>query len=220
MMMTTEELKERLEKIDKKLELIVYKGEPDSLYLVDGRAGHRTIYDFTSQKYNAGNCFNYIPDKFHDLNKLLDDYYEGRNETLARDNEDSVDSTDTENYLHGYSAKELGETAREIAKSWKKFGTRPTGLLSEENSFKEYTDKLAQTLLEKNSAYGDSFTKSVDKYGLSVIGVRLSDKYNRIEHLITNHELKENDESLEDTLLDMAGYSILALKYLKEHEND
>ena len=53
-----------------------------------------------------------------------------------------------------------------------------------------------------------------------VIGVRLSDKYNRIEHLITNHELKENDESLEDTLLDMAGYSILALKYLKEHKKE
>ena len=88
------------------------------------------------------------------------------------------------------------------------------------NKFKPYTDKLAATLQEKNQAYGDSFTKSVDRYGLSVIGVRLSDKYNRIEHLIANHELKENDESLEDTLLDMAGYSILGLKYLKEHENE
>lgn len=88
------------------------------------------------------------------------------------------------------------------------------------NSFKEFTDQLAETLLEKNQAYGDSFTKSVDRYGLSVIGVRLSDKYNRIEHLITNHEFKENDESLEDTLLDMAGYSILGLKYLEEHKNE
>ncbi len=88
------------------------------------------------------------------------------------------------------------------------------------NPFEKYTDNLAETLLEKNQAYGDSFAKSVDKYGLSVIGVRLSDKYNRIEHLITNHELKENDESLEDTLLDMAGYSILALKYLKEYQNE
>ena len=88
------------------------------------------------------------------------------------------------------------------------------------NSFKEFTDQLAETLLEKNQAYGDSFTKSVDRYGLSVIGVRLSDKYNRIEHLITNHELKENDESLEDTLLDLAGYSILGLKYLEEHKNE
>lgn len=86
------------------------------------------------------------------------------------------------------------------------------------SKFRKYTDNLAITLESKNQAYGDSFAKSVDKYGLSVIGVRLSDKYNRIEHLITNHELKENDESLEDTLLDMAGYSILALKYLEEHK--
>ena len=88
------------------------------------------------------------------------------------------------------------------------------------NPFEKYTDHLAETLLEKNKAYGDSFSKSVNTYGLSVIGVRLSDKYNRIEHLITNHELKENDESLEDTLLDMAGYAILGLKYLKEHEKE
>lgn len=87
-----------------------------------------------------------------------------------------------------------------------------------DNPFKKYTDKLAETLQAKNNAYGDSFTKSVNKYGLSVIGVRLSDKYNRIEHLITNEEFKENDESLEDTLLDNAGYSILALKYLEEQK--
>ena len=89
-----------------------------------------------------------------------------------------------------------------------------------DNKFSEYTNHLADVLNQKNQAYGDSFTKSVDKYGLPVIGIRLSDKYNRIEHLITHHELKENDESLEDTLLDMAGYSILGLKYLEEHENE
>lgn len=88
------------------------------------------------------------------------------------------------------------------------------------SKFRKYTDNLAVTLENKNNAYGDSFTKSVDKYGLSVIGVRLSDKYNRIEHLITHNELKENDESLEDTLLDMAGYAILGLKYLEEHKDD
>lgn len=87
------------------------------------------------------------------------------------------------------------------------------------NLFKKYTDGLAETLQVKNQAYGDSFTKSVDTYGLSVIGVRLSDKYNRIGHLINENIFTENGESLQDTLLDMAGYSILALKYLKEHEN-
>lgn len=88
------------------------------------------------------------------------------------------------------------------------------------NPFKDYTDHLAKILQEKNTAYGDSFTKSVDEFGLTVIPIRLSDKFNRISSLIKKGELKENDESLADTLLDMAGYSILALKYLKEHKNE
>lgn len=94
----------------------------------------------------------------------------------------------------------------------------PLTIGQSDNPFKKYTDHLAETLQEKNKAYGDSFTKSVDDYGLKVIGIRLSDKYNRVKHLVNSGELKENDESLEDTLLDMAGYSILALKYLKEHK--
>lgn len=89
-----------------------------------------------------------------------------------------------------------------------------------DNNFKTYTDKLAATLQEKNQAYGDSFTKFLDEDGLLVLKIRLGDKFNRISELIKNGKFKENDESLEDTLLDMAGYSILGLKYLKEHEND
>ena len=89
-----------------------------------------------------------------------------------------------------------------------------------DNKFLEYTNHLADVLNQKNLAYGDSFTKSVDKFGKTVIAVRLSDKFNRICNLIQRGELKENDESLEDTLLDLAGYSILGLKWLKEHENE
>lgn len=165
--------------------------------MVDGRTGNPTIYDFTSQKYNAKNCLNYIPDKFHDLDKLLDEYYEGRDELLASDSENGVDSTDPE-----------------------KPAIKPIAIADNHNQFKKYTDKLAETLLEKNTAYGDSFSQSIDDYGLKVIGIRLSDKYNRIKHLVNAGSLKENDESLEDTLLDNAGYSILALKYLKEHKNE
>lgn len=89
-----------------------------------------------------------------------------------------------------------------------------------DNHFKKYTDNLADILQAKNDAYGDSFTKSVDEDGLLVLKIRLGDKFNRISELIKNRKLKENDESLEDTLLDMAGYSILGLKWLKEHENE
>lgn len=89
-----------------------------------------------------------------------------------------------------------------------------------DNHFKKYTDHLADILQAKNDAYDDSFTKSVDEDGLLVLKIRLGDKFNRISSLIKKGELKENDESLEDTLLDLAGYSILGLKYLKEHKNE
>lgn len=89
-----------------------------------------------------------------------------------------------------------------------------------DNEFLEYTNHLADVLNQKNLAYGDSFSKSLDEDGLLVLKIRLGDKFNRISSLIKRDELKENDESLEDTLLDLAGYSILGLKYLKEHENE
>lgn len=92
--------------------------------------------------------------------------------------------------------------------------------LRDNNRFLTYTDKLAGTLYSKNQAYGDSFTKSVDEDGLLVLKIRLGDKLNRISQLIKRGELKENDESLEDTLLDTAGYAILGLKYLEEHKNE
>ena len=93
-------------------------------------------------------------------------------------------------------------------------------MVNESNPFKDYTNQLADVLNQKNQAYGDSFTESVDKFGKTVIAVRLSDKFNRICNLIKRGELKENDESLEDTLLDTAGYAILGLKYLEEHKNE
>lgn len=89
-----------------------------------------------------------------------------------------------------------------------------------DNHFKKYTDNLADILQAKNDAYGDSFTKSVDEDGLLVLKIRLGDKFNRVSSLIKRGELKENDESMEDTLLDMAGYSILGLKYLEEHKDE
>lgn len=88
-----------------------------------------------------------------------------------------------------------------------------------DKKFLKYTDHLADVLNQKNLAYGDSFSKSLDEDGLLVLKIRLGDKFNRISSLIKKNELKENDESLEDTLLNLAGYSILALKYLKEHKN-
>ena len=89
------------------------------------------------------------------------------------------------------------------------------------SNFRKYTDNLAVTLENKNKDYGDSFTKSVDKFGIIAAVVRLEDKFNRLENLTANGDKeKVKDESLADTALDISGYGLLLYKYLKEHENE
>lgn len=78
-------------------------------------------------------------------------------------------------------------------------------------TFKQLGQVLVKTLEDKNRAYGNSFDKSIETYGHTAFGVRASDKYNRIEHLIVNAKDKENDESIMDTELDLAGYCLLDL---------
>lgn len=64
----------------------------------------------------------------------------------------------------------------------------------------------------KNTDYGDSFGRSVEKYGLISALTRISDKFNRLESLILNGEHTEvNDESLDDTLKDLAAYCIMTV---------
>lgn len=74
------------------------------------------------------------------------------------------------------------------------------------------------TFVIKNQKYGNSFDKSVEKYGLISALTRMSDKWNRLETLILNRENgNDTDESLLDTLKDLANYSNMTIKFL-EHE--
>lgn len=84
-------------------------------------------------------------------------------------------------------------------------------------------DKILQEELEifkiKNQMYGNSFDKSLDKYGLVAGLVRISDKFNRLEKLILTNGNGTADESLEDTLKDMANYCNMLAVYLRNKEN-
>lgn len=82
-------------------------------------------------------------------------------------------------------------------------------------TYKDYTDKLADTLAKKNAAYGDAFGKSIEKYGYISALVRMSDKWNRLNTLMLDSDGIDNlGESVQDTLLDLAGYCILTMAEL------
>lgn len=86
-----------------------------------------------------------------------------------------------------------------------------------EDKITEVCSQLATLLKEKNKKYGDSFTKTAQQYGNIVIPLRINDKLNRLNQILINGE-KDNmpDESVLDTLIDIAGYAVLSKIYLEE----
>lgn len=95
----------------------------------------------------------------------------------------------------------------------------PTVTKNNQNNFVVLAGALAQTLIDKNRTYVNSYDESIDTWGKRAIGMRLEDKYNRIKYLLLHDENGENDESLVDSLLNNAGYSLLALNYLICHND-
>ena len=76
----------------------------------------------------------------------------------------------------------------------------------------EICTKLKNIYASKNEDYGDSAHKSYRDYGMVSFVVRMQDKLNRIYNLACkNTDRKVEDEKVEDTLLDLANYAILAL---------
>lgn len=79
--------------------------------------------------------------------------------------------------------------------------------------FNEITTSMAKTFVKKNCDYGNSFFESLDKRGLVAALVRMEDKMNRFNSL-SERKAQVTDESLIDTLLDLANYSILTSMWL------
>ena len=78
-------------------------------------------------------------------------------------------------------------------------------------------EKLNALYEAKNVDYGDSFGKSYKEYGLTMPCIRLEDKLNRLKSLNFSKSAKVN-ESIEDTLMDLANYAIMTLIELEGEE--
>ena len=71
--------------------------------------------------------------------------------------------------------------------------------------------QMHELCVAKNKRYGDSFSKTVQHYGLISALTRMSDKWNRIETLILGRADESADESLVDSLTDLANYCIMTV---------
>lgn len=87
---------------------------------------------------------------------------------------------------------------------------------------RDICNKLNQTYEKKSHDYGDSFNETFNKLGIVSAITRITDKYNRLVSLCTlpDTERQVKDESISDTLLDMANYCIMTEMELHGHKNN
>lgn len=92
--------------------------------------------------------------------------------------------------------------------------------MSKEGLHKVICAELNELYKDKNADYGDSFHESFKEDGLTMVRIRLGDKFNRFKTLSKGAEQKVDNESIRDTLLDLANYAIMAIMELDTKENN
>lgn len=72
----------------------------------------------------------------------------------------------------------------------------------------------------KNHDYGDSFHQTFVEEGMAMARIRLGDKFSRFKTLSRGGEQKVNDESIRDTLIDLANYAIMTVVEMEVADDD
>lgn len=86
---------------------------------------------------------------------------------------------------------------------------------------KQICAELNELYARKNHDYGDSFHQTFMEEGLAMPRIRLGDKFSRfktLSRILPNDKTQQQvtDESIRDTLLDIANYAIMTVLEMDE----
>ena len=75
--------------------------------------------------------------------------------------------------------------------------------------------EIAELVENKDKDYNSTFAKTLQEYGQGTYFLRVEEKLNRLKTLLLNNKYAEVNKSVEDTLKDIAVYTLLMLKEIK-----
>jgi iron uptake system EfeUOB component EfeO/EfeM len=84
---------------------------------------------------------------------------------------------------------------------------------------KELCESLNDLYAKKNHDYGDSFHLTFVEEGMAMARIRLGDKFNRFKTLSRGDRQEVSDESIKDTLIDLANYAIMTVLEMEVSED-
>ena len=76
--------------------------------------------------------------------------------------------------------------------------------------------EIGEMVEKKDKDYNSAFSKTLQEYGQVAYFLRIDDKLNRLKSLLLDNKDAEVNESVEDTLKDIVGYTLLMLKEIKK----
>lgn len=92
-------------------------------------------------------------------------------------------------------------------------------------SFRDIQDKLVKIYAKKNHDYGDSFNEGCNELGVGYAFSRIFDKTKRFQTLAkgimnNNLSIEVQDETIEDTIMDLANYCMMYLAWRDKSKQD
>lgn len=101
-------------------------------------------------------------------------------------------------------------------------GTRKGIIMAQTSKVGRHADickEINELYARKNHDYGDSFHQTFLEEGLAMARIRLGDKLARFNALTKSGDQQVNDESIRDTLIDLANYAIMTVMELDGSES-
>lgn len=150
-----------------------------------------------------------MEEKWYEIKRLKDDYTYSvyKNGKLNDPKSNPLDVISFHERVRGQEEAPATETA-------------PATESKEYQQMKALYAGLLETWRKKNADYGNSFDKGVQKRGYVSALCRIDDKFNRIDELLSSGVQLVDDESVKDTLLDLANYCVMLVRYIQEKENE
>lgn len=163
------------------------------------------------QKEYYSKLFRGIESKGYDqtMKELSDDTMKYEHPVVEEYRKRAASITSTSaRYDHGFNAEE---------KYVPKPGTK--GMMKvQPGIFDRILEQMSDVHRRKNADYGDAAYEGYKEFGIQYYIIQLHNKLKRLKSLTKKGYEPQVAESIEDTLLDMANYAVLALEALKRED--
>lgn len=177
----------------------------DTVVVFDGKKNHFVKFDDLNKK----RCPQCDTDKrLHDFKLFLNGKYSKACLDCLAEGKKQREQSKLDQVKADKTDKEVEEMAKE------------TRLGTNKERFDAITKEMSELYARKNADYGNAFEKGLERRGLSSAVVRFDDKVERFYTLAGKEQRQVSDETMRDTLIDLANYAIMTVIWLEKGDKN